>query len=78
MAGLLLDVRLVGVAQLLELVGVDVQVFFDAEFFLQVVEDVLEVVLGEMVGRRRVGDIREHHQEAAIAVVDEARVVGRA
>jgi hypothetical protein len=67
----LLDQRLELPAQVLQILGGQVDVVGGAALLLLRVEDVLEVPLGEIEH-----DVGEHHQEAAIGIVREPRVAG--
>ena len=68
---LLLVVSLEAGGHLLHVVGVEFGIELDALFFLHLVDDLLEILLGKLHD-----DIGEHLHETAIGVVGETRVAG--
>ncbi len=71
-ARLLLDVRLVLVAELLQLVGGEFGVFLDAGAALDGGEPFFEALVGQAED-----DVAEHRQEAPVGIVGKARILGR-
>src|SRR6185295_3876464 len=69
-AGALQEVRQELARQVLEVGGAELGVAVDAALLLALVEDLLELALRDVED-----DVREHHDEAAVAVVGEARVL---